>query len=62
MLVQNLQADRLVLKYLGLKESGIIGVPRLLLILTIFSSIKWTNLLVRSTAEEMVEKSLSPFP
>ena len=44
-----------------LKKSGITGVPRLLLILTIFSSKKWTNLLARSTAEELVGKSLSAF-
>ena len=44
-----------------LKKSGITGVPRLLLIFTIFSSKKWTNLLARSTAEELVGKSLSAF-
>ena len=40
-----------------LKKSGVIGVPRLLLILKIFSSKKWTNLLARSTAEELVGKT-----
>ena len=44
-----------------LKKSGITGVARLLLILTIFSSTKWTNLLARSTTEELVGKSLCAF-
>ena len=44
-----------------LKKSGITGVARLLLILTIFSSTKWTNLLARSTTEELVGQSLCAF-
>ena len=44
------------------KKSGITGVPRLLLILTIFSSKKWTNLLARSTAEELEGKKFICFP
>ena len=44
-----------------LKKSGITGVPRLLLILTIFSSKKWTTLLARLTAEELLGKRLSAF-
>ena len=43
-----------------LKKSGITGVPRLLLILTIFSK-KWTTLLARLTAEELLGKRLSAF-
>ena len=65
MLVQNLQADRLVIKYLGFwrnQELQARGVPRLLLILKIFSSKKWTNLLARSTAEELEGKKFICFP
>ena len=45
-----------------LKKSGITGVPRLLLIFTIFSSKKWTNLLARSPAEELVGKRFICLP